>query len=497
MKYSIRRQMTAIFIGLFACILGAVLIINNGFLGRYYLSHKAKDLVRTYYAVDDVLQEGSLTDLTVLNGIISRTERGNIDIVVMDSGGKAVFSTLGEQDPRLSQMIRDVVGQDIDADTVLEQTGNFTIYRSAADSDLANVEYLRMWGIFSDGSWFVMQSPLASIRESAALANQFLIYLGGIGIIVGGLLVWLLSRRITQPLMELTHLSQKMANLNFDAKYTSGGADEIGILGSNFNRMSEQLEKTISELKRANNQLQKDIEQKEKMEEMRNEFLGNVSHELKTPLALIQGYAEGLKEGVNDDPESREFYCEVIMDEADKMNRMVKNLLTLNQLEFGSDEVEFERFDIVGLVKGVIASCDILIQQAGASVDFVADEKLDVWADEFKTEQVVRNYLTNAIHHVENEKRIEVRIRQNGDTAHISVFNSGKPIPEEDVPKLWDKFYKVDKAHTREYGGNGIGLSIVKAIMESFHQKYGVRNYDNGVEFWFELDAKTENTSLQ
>ena len=494
MKYSIRRQMTAIFIGLFACILGAVLIINNGFLGRYYLSHKAKDLVRTYYAVDDVLQEGSLTDLTVLNGIISRTERGNIDIVVMDSGGKAVFSTLGEQDPRLSQMIRDVVGQDIDADTVLEQTGNFTIYRSAADSDQDNVEYLRMWGIFSDGSWFVMQSPLASIRESAALANQFLIYLGSIGIIVGGLLVWLLSRRITQPLMELTHLSQKMANLNFDAKYTSGGADEIGILGSNFNRMSEQLEKTISELKRANNQLQKDIEQKEKMEEMRNEFLGNVSHELKTPLALIQGYAEGLKEGVNDDPESREFYCEVIMDEADKMNRMVKNLLTLNQLEFGSDEVEFERFDIVGLVKGVIASCDILIQQAGASVDFVADEKLDVWADEFKTEQVVRNYLTNAIHHVENEKRIEVRIRQNGDTAHISVFNSGKPIPEEDVPKLWDKFYKVDKAHTREYGGNGIGLSIVKAIMESFHQKYGVRNNDNGVEFWFELDAKTENT---
>lgn len=496
MKNSIRRQMTAIFIGLFVCILGAVLIINNGFLGRYYLSHKAEDLVRTYYAVDEVLQEGSLTDLSVLNGIISRTERGNIDIVVMDSSGKAVFSTLGDTDPRLGQMIGEVVGQNIDSDTVLEQTDSFTIYRSEADSYQDNVEYLRMWGIFSDGSWFVMQSPLASIRESAALANQFLIYLGCVGIFVGGVLVWLLSRRITQPLMELTRLSQEMANLNFDAKYTSGGADEIGILGSNFNRMSEQLEKTVSELKRANNQLQEDIERKEKMEEMRNEFLGNVSHELKTPIALIQGYAEGLKEGVNDDPESREFYCEVIMDEADKMNRMVKNLLTLNQLEFGSDEVQFERFDIVGLVKGVISSCDILIRQADAAVDFIADEKLDVWADEFKTEQVVRNYLTNAIHHVENEKRIEVRIRRVDDKAHVTIFNSGKPIPEEDIPKLWDKFYKVDKAHTREYGGNGIGLSIVKAIMESFHQKYGVRNFDNGVEFWFELDAKTENASL-
>ena len=234
------------------------------------------------------------------------------------------------------------------------------------------------------------------------------------------------------------------------------------------------------------------------MEDMRNEFLGNVSHELKTPIALIQGYAEGLKEGVNDDPESREFYCDVIMDEAAKMNNMVKNLLTLNQLEFGDNDVQFERFDIVRLVRGVIASCEILIQQAGAAVDFIADECVCVWADEFKTEQVVRNYLTNAIHHVEKEKRIEVRIVLDGDIARVSVFNSGRPIPDEDIPKLWDKFYKVDKAHTREYGGNGIGLSIVKAIMESFHQRYGVKNFENGVAFWFELDAKAEpeNASL-
>ena len=142
-----------------------------------------------------------------------------------------------------------------------------------------------------------------------------------------------------------------MANLNFDAKYKSRGKNEIDVLGTNFNKMSEQLEKTISELKSANNQLQKDIEQKEKLEEMRNEFLGNVSHELKTPIALQSSaaYAEGLKEGINDDPESREFYCEVIMDEADKMNQMVKNLLTLNQLEFGSDEVQFERLISSGL----------------------------------------------------------------------------------------------------------------------------------------------------
>ena len=137
-----------------------------------------------------------------------------------------------------------------------------------------------------------------------------------------------------------------------------------------------------------------------------------------------------------------------------------------------------------------MASCDILIQQAEAKVNFVSEDLIYVWADEFKTEQVVRNYLTNAIHHVENEKRIEVKIQKENGKVRVSVFNSGKPIPEEDLPKLWDKFYKVDKAHTREYGGNGIGLSIVKAIMESFHQQYGVKNFDNGVEFWFELDAQ-------
>ena len=267
--------------------------------------------------------------------------------------------------------------------------------------------------------------------------------------------------------------------------------DEIGTLGNNFNIMSERLEKTVSELKRANNELMKDIEKKEKMEDMRNEFLGNVSHELKTPIALIQGYAEGLKEGVSDDPESREFYCDVIMDEASKMNLMVKNLLTLNQLEFGNDEVIFERFDVSKLIQGVIQSCEILIQQADAKIDFIGESPVYVWADEFKTEQVIRNYLTNAIHHVDNERRIEVRVLSKDDIVRVTVFNSGHPIPQEDLAKLWDKFYKVDKAHTREYGGNGIGLSIVKAIMESFHQKYGVRNFDNGVEFWFELDGKS------
>lgn len=371
---------------------------------------------------------------------------------------------------------------------VLEKTDSYDICKSVDPQN--NTEYLTMWGNFDNGDIFIMRSPLESIRSAVTIFNRFIGVVGGCVILVSVLLAWYFSKRITEPIMELATLSQKMADLDFDAKYTSGGSNEIGVLGENFNRMSERLEKTISNLKEANYKLQKDIEQKEKRENMRSEFLGNVSHELKTPIALIQGYAEGLKEGVNDDPESREFYCEVIMDEAGKMNRMVKNLLALNQLEFGEDDVQFERFDITSLISGVLQSLDILIEQKEAQVIFRHKNPVYVWADEFKVEQVVRNYVNNALNHVDGEKVIEIKITKENDMAKITVFNTGTPIPEEDLPHIWEKFYKVDKARTREYGGNGIGLSIVKAIMDSFGKGYGAINHTNGVEFWFELDMK-------
>ena len=298
------------------------------------------------------------------------------------------------------------------------------------------------------------------------------------------------TRRITRPISELTELSRKMSDLDFEAKYESKVGNEIDVLGDNFNRMSSQLETTISELKSANNELQRDIEDKIKIDKMRKEFLDNVSHELKTPIALIQGYAEGLKENISDDPESREFYCDVIMDEASKMNKLVKNLLTLNQLESGKDAVVMERFDIVSLIHGVLQTMNIMIGQKNAKVIFEAEKPVYVWADEFKIEEVVTNYVSNALNHLEGEKEIEIKLQDEGNRVKISVFNTGTPIPEADVPNLWNKFYKVDKARTREYGGSGIGLSIVKAIMESMNQEYGVQNFDNGVEFWFTLDRK-------
>jgi len=260
------------------------------------------------------------------------------------------------------------------------------------------------------------------------------------------------------------------------------------LLGDNINKMSMALETTISELKTANNELQKDIQQKIEIEQMRTEFLSNVSHELKTPIAIIQGYAEGLAEGVSDDEESRELYCNVICDEAAKMNALVQKLLTLNQLEFGNEPVNMERFDLVTLIKNNIRMSEILLKQNGIRMQLMEHEPIYVWGDEFKVAEVFSNYLSNAIHHCKGDKIIDVRFELKNGVVRTTCFNTGEPIPEDSIPHIWEKFYKVDKARTREYGGSGIGLSIVKAIMESMNREYGVDNYTNGVAFWFELE---------
>ncbi|MCI9169238.1 MAG: HAMP domain-containing protein [Dorea sp.] len=488
MRHSIKSQMIAIFVGLIGCVLLALLVINMNFLEPYYISNKKTEFVNMYISLRDAMESGTIEQQDKAEELWHMAEKNNMSYLIVDEENSRMLTNVHDMDMLQKQLAGYLLNQAQKHSRLLASTDEYQLTRSR--SPWNKEEYIEMWGEFADGSIFLIRSPIESIRESASLSNQFLVIIGCFMILICTVLIWYFSKRLTDPILELAALSERMADLDFEARYTSGGKNEIGNLGANFNRMSAKLESTISELKSANNSLMKDIEQKEKLEQMRNDFLGNVSHELKTPIALIQGYAEGLKEGISDDPESREFYCDVIMDEASKMNQMVKNLLALNQLEFGDEEIEFERFDLTAVVRGILQSMEILAQQDDIRVIFRQQEPVYVWADEFKVEQVVRNYVSNAFHHAGLERVIEVKIKIQDEKARITVFNTGTPIPEEDVAHIWDKFYKVDKAHTREYGGNGIGLSIVKAIMESFHQKYGVNNYDNGVEFWFELDAK-------
>ena len=283
-----------------------------------------------------------------------------------------------------------------------------------------------------------------------------------------------------------------MKELDFTARYEGHHHNEVDILGENFNQMSDTLEATIGQLKSANAKLKADVEEKTKLDDMRKEFLANVSHELKTPIALISGYAEGLKDMACEDEESREFYCDVIMDEAKKMNHMVKQLMQLNSLEFGNNTPDFVRFSLTDLVKNCLSSSgEMIAAPKGINVESDILEDVYVWADEYQIEEVFRNYFNNAVNHVDDRKLIRVSMERMDDyRVKVSVFNTGKNIPEDSIGRIWDKFYKVDKAHTREYGGSGIGLSIVKAVMEAHGGGYGVVNEEDGVRFYFVLSEK-------
>ncbi|WP_075718636.1 sensor histidine kinase [Roseburia sp. 499] len=488
MKHSITRKITTIMISIVA---GTVLLcwfINTTLLEDYYISHKKDVLIETFQTVDKAYAEGNGDTESFEIELEKQCANSNITLMVISSNGTIIQSNVSNKDMLLEQFLDIMFSAQSQNAVVVENTKDYLIEKTA-DTRLKS-DYLVLCGTMQDGNQILLRTALESIKESVGIANRFLAYVGIVAVILCAIILYFVTRRITNPILQLAEISRRMTNLDFDAKFQSRGENEIDFLGEHMNQMSETLEKTISELKSANNQLKIDIEKKEQVDEMRKEFISNVSHELKTPIALIQGYAEGLQECINDDAESREFYCEVIMDEAEKMNRMVKNLLTLNQLESGNEQVVFERFDITELIQGVINATAILREQNGISLTLDAGKPMYVWADEFKTEQVLTNYISNAIHYASGEKKIHITVKQENDIVRVGVFNTGNPIPESDIEHIWEKFYKVDKARTREYGGNGIGLSIVKAIMDSFHRECGVINYENGVEFWFELDGK-------
>lgn len=494
MRYSIKKQFSYIFIGLMAGTILLCWFINNTLLEKYYIKNKEKSIQEAYNEIKLSLKDEGIT-VELLDEMRKIWVTYNISAMIIDVDYQVQVCVGAEQDVMKRALLDNVFGSENKRqrlEVYTGENGEYYVLQNVVDMK-ANTRYMEMWGSFENGNLFLLRSSVESIEESVAIANRFLAYVGIVAVLASGVIIWLVSKKVTEPILELTGISERMIHLDFDAKYSGKSRTEVALLGENINKLSAALESTISELKTANNELQKDIERKNKVDEMRKEFLSNVSHELKTPIALIQGYAEGLKEGINDDADSREFYCDVIMDEAAKMNNMVKKLMTLNELEFGNDTITMERFDITALITNYVQSAQILTAQNGITVKLNLSGPVSVWADEFKTEEVFANYFSNAVHHCSGDKIIDIRMEQMEGKVRIHVFNTGEPIPEDAVSHLWEKFYKVDKARTREYGGSGVGLSIVKAIMESMNQQYGVVNYTNGVLFWFELETVQED----
>ncbi len=485
MKRSIKKQFSLIFSLVFIGVILVFIFTNVFLLKFFFMFAKQRALMDSCKEIDLAARGYDLESQDFLLSLRQICEKENLSAVII-SADKSTVITYSGNDLALKDRLMTYSAADNRGNVkVLKKTINYTVQHVKDPS--SGLEFLEIVGTLTNGEQFLLRSSIEGIKGNVYISNVFLMIVGLIGMLAGSITIQIVMGRIIKPILQLTEISDRITELDFDAKYTGKGEDELDRLGQNINKMSDKLESTICELKEANAGLVQDIEKKEQQEASQREFIANASHELKTPIALIQGYAEGLKEGIIDDKESRDYYCDVIVDEASKMNALVKNLMSLNELELGQKTVNIERFNIAELISNQIQTMSLLAANKGTFICYNPEEYY-VFSDEFKVEEAFRNYLSNALNHVSGEfPRIVIETVPEGEVLRVSVFNTGQPVPEEAIPRLWDKFYKVDKARTREYGGSGVGLSIVKATMELLGQKYGCENKDDGVLFYFTL----------
>ena len=472
-----------------------LIIINNIVLEAFYIYNK-KDIEKNLYEQINEMYNNNESSDSIREFVKEQSTKNNLDVFIKNretgefiASNRVKINNLDGMKDSISYDDKKKFGE------VLYKSENIII-KTLKDNNSDKI-YIVMLATLDNGTELFVVTPISAIKESLRVTNQVLIFVGMISVLISAVIALIVSKHFSDPILDLNGIAKKMTDLDFSEKYTPrNNDDELDYLGKRINILSDTLEHTISELKANNDELERDIKEKSKIEEMRTQFISDVSHELKTPIALIQGYAEGLIENVNNDDESRKFYAEVILDEADKMDKLVKQLLELMKLEYGKREFNNKNFDIVSLIREDIRKCDVMIKEQNIDISFENNEPINVFADDFYIEQVVTNYLTNAIKYsseVNGKRAIAIDVVElPSNLVRVSVFNTGKNFTEDEMKAIWGRFYKVDSSRNRENGGTGIGLSFVKAVMNNYKQKYGVQNKKNGVEFYFEMEKAHE-----
>lgn len=509
---SIRFKFFAAISAVALVFIGMLLLLNLFFYEDYYMMTRRNELCDAYQSIRSSYN-GSVDDIaTVLDNYESRSAI-RLSIVASDgtvqyasffssSKGNTGSGSSGSQETlqlpdfdlfdqqRRGYAILQSIAQSVNLDTLAKHNYQF-LNVSLWDGD----QYLCLAGALDNqaNNCLFAYMPYAYIEQNSSLNLVFLLIAGGCALLICLVCGYFISRQFTRPLIDMAGVADRMSELDFSSKCPAGSSDEIGQLGQSLNRLSAYLEQTIGELKQSNDQLAQEIEEKERIDSMRREFIVNVSHELKTPIALIQGYAEGLTAGVADDPEDRKYYCDTIADEADRMNKLVMQLLNLSKLELGAEQTFYDDIDVHALCAEAVQKTSVLCESRGLTVDY-ADTCVTVRTDGGLLEQVLMNYLSNAIRYTVDGGHIAISAVRTDSGMRLTVFNEGEGLPEEELPKIWEKFYRTDRARTREAGGTGIGLSLVHAIADTLHGSCGAENVPGGISFWFALPDAPENS---
>ena len=286
----------------------------------------------------------------------------------------------------------------------------------------------------------------------------------------------------------MNEIAKDMSNLNFERKIESAGENEIGQLAVSINELSDSLNTALQTLKEKNRKLEDDIEAERRLDSMRKAFIANVSHELKTPIAIINSYAEGLKLDIN--PVSREEYCNTIISEGERMNKLILSILELSKYESGQVKPDLKTFLIYEMTESVAKGIFF-----GKEISFENNIPKDtlVLADASQIELVLTALLENAAAYTPKGGKVKTECSFDGNI-RISIYNTGSHISDEEMPQIWQSFYRGDSSHKRDSSHFGLGLSVVSAIIKLYGTNCGVYNTDDGVCFWFELKSAEDDT---
>lgn len=475
-------------------------LVNVAFFEKFYINKKISEFKHAYEAINDINSRVLIIDNKKFDYEKAKKEyryildvyssKFNISMIIIDNNSGLTLMSSERAGEALINGYYELLFKDGDKCNILQNGASYKIFKYPYEDNNQSLEFVGYSN--DDRTMVLMSTPISGLKENIKVINRFMIYIGLASLIMSGVLMSFISDRITKPIINLSKISKKISELDFSYSYIGDRNDEIGILGNNINIMSDKIREMILQLKEANKILKSDIERNEKIENARKEFIADISHELKTPLALIGGYAEGLNLGICDTEDEIKEYTKVIIDETVKMNKLVKQLLMLSELESEFEKLEKEEFSLSELLLNICKKYEILYKESKLSFKFDIKDNIIISADEFKIEEIINNYINNAINHVDDNGLINISLYNDDKGITLSVFNSGDFISDKDIANIWDKFYKADKSRSRLHGGSGIGLSIVRAIAKSHGYGYGVKNinkdmggkYISGVEFY-------------
>ena len=490
MKYSIQTKLfltVSLIITFFIVVLISSHIL---FYGKYTLKQNENTLIAAYHTLAHEVIEN--------NGYLSSNiqafeSASGMQILFLNSDYDAVSAFIIEDDGDVRQKIADTMDSNLYKQEIetfhhtIEKDGYITYTQNDAYSDGRSLALIGQLPLGEDMFYIVLRISMPSIENNIEYSRFFIMITGGLTLLFALIIAYLISRHWVRPILDINQITKNMAQLDFSQKFEGKTTDEIGELGENINFLSVQLEESIHQLQRTNELLEEEVKKERQIDEMRQNLLANVSHDLKTPIAIIQGYAEGLRANISESPEDREFYTSVIIEESERMNKLVRQILSLSQLELGKIKPELESIEIRSFVDVIMGKFSLMFKEKNIEIESSVAHSF-IFADANMLGQVLVNLITNAADHTKSGGHIKVSAEPRGEKLRICVFNEGENIPEDELEKLWLSFYKRDKARTGRYGGTGIGLTIVKTTMEAHNNACGVQNEENGVTFWVEFN---------